>query len=495
MRIPQHDCVVLNSADRVPYLILLEVIDKQAHSLKSATSIALKSPSLSNACLSSPIARSPMEYRQYVLGRRKSSVIDYKNFGDEYAVKTRTAAILLAQLYQEQQKELKNNKQLLHDSKSVGVFQTIREKIVNEMMSIEEERVKNKARVEVDVVFNENDITKVDESDPSAAVFNESWDEKKERIRKSSPYGNQENWNLISCIIKSGADLRQEKLALQIITEMDRIWRNAECPAWLHCYRVLVFSNESGLIETIQDSISVHSIKKQGISASRDFSLYDYFIQKFGDPETETFQEAQDNFKASLAGYCVACYILAVKDRHNGNILISKTGHLIHIDFGFMLSNSPGQVGFELAPFKLTQEYIDILDGVDSVKFQEFRILVVEAFLELRRHIDEIMLLVEIMECGSDLACFTGSVKPIETVKVEPFRNSVSSDIIPPSTGNMITTSKENAVSAAMRARFYPELREEKVVELVNGMIDSSSNNMFTRLYDTFQYYSANVFN
>jgi phosphatidylinositol 4-kinase len=46
--------------------------------------------------------------------------------------------------------------------------------------------------------------------------------------------------------------------------------------------------------------------------------------------------------------------------------MIDSKGHLIHIDFGFMLQNSPGGISFEGAPFKLTQEYVELMDGVES---------------------------------------------------------------------------------------------------------------------------------
>ena len=40
----------------------------------------------------------------------------------------------------------------------------------------------------------------------------------------------------------------------------------------------------------------------------------------------------------SVAAWAVACYLLQIKDRHNGNILLHARGHVVHIDFGYLLS-------------------------------------------------------------------------------------------------------------------------------------------------------------
>lgn len=79
-----------------------------------------------------------------------------------------------------------------------------------------------------------------------------------------------------------------------------------------------------------------------------------------------------------MAGYSLVCYLLAMKDRHNGNILLDDAGHVVHIDFGFMLSNSPGGVNFESAPFKLTRELLEVMDsdseGSPSQLFDYFKV-------------------------------------------------------------------------------------------------------------------------
>lgn len=230
---------------------------------------------------------------------------------------------------------------------------------------------------------------KGDRDDPSAAVFGEAWQDKKERIRRTSPYGWMKNWDLISVIVKTGSDLRQEAFACQLIDVCDKIWRDADVGVWVQVMRILVTGESSGLIETITNGVSLHSIKRGLTLASiesgqnprrRIATLKDHFIKAFGEPDSEAYKAGVDAFKRSLAAYSIISYVLQLKDRHNGNILIDNEGHIVHIDFGFMLSNSPGSVGFEAAPFKLTYEYIEVLGGTESADFEDYKKLCKQAF-------------------------------------------------------------------------------------------------------------------
>jgi len=55
-----------------------------------------------------------------------------------------------------------------------------------------------------------------------------------------------------------------------------------------------------------------------------------------------------------------------VKDRHNGNILLDNEGHIIHIDYGYILSCSPKNLGFESSPFKLTPEFVEVIPHINK---------------------------------------------------------------------------------------------------------------------------------
>ena len=54
----------------------------------------------------------------------------------------------------------------------------------------------------------------------------------------------------------------------------------------------------------------------------------------FGEPELDTYKAAVGAFTRSLAAYSIICYILQLKDRHNGNVLIDNQGRksdVLHI--------------------------------------------------------------------------------------------------------------------------------------------------------------------
>ncbi|KAI0389812.1 phosphatidylinositol 3 [Xylariaceae sp. FL0594] len=312
---------------------------------------------------------------------------------------------------------------------------------------------------------------KGDRDDPSAAVFGEAWHVKKERIRKSSPYGWMKNWDLVSVIVKTGSDLRQEAFACQLIQVCHKIWVDAGVPVWVKLMQILVTGESSGLIETITNGVSLHSLKRSltlssndaGVNTRKRFAtLKDHWLKTFGKPDSEPYRSAVDAFKRSLAAYSMIQYILQLKDRHNGNVLIDNEGHIIHIDFGFMLSNSPGSVGFEAAPFKLTQEYVDVLGGIGSPDFEDYKTLCKQAFQALRRSADNIIDLVSMMGRDSKMPCY--------------------------SAGMVQTT-------AALRQRFQLHLSADEAENFVeNDLIAKSYGSYYTRLYDTFQYRTQGIY-
>lgn len=250
----------------------------------------------------------------------------------------------------------------------------------------------------------------------AAGPFGEKWSDKVERIRKSSAYGALPGWALKAVIVKSGDDCRQEHMAVQIISALHGIFQEAGLPLWLRPFEVLVTSSHSAFIEAISNAPSVHSVKTRAPHGS---SLRDTFIARYG-ADTAAFRTAQRNFVESMAGYSIMGYLFQLKDRHNGNVLLDDEGHIIHIDFSFMLSYSPGGINFETAPFKLTRELLEVMDsdaeGTASDAFNYFKVLCIQGFLATRKHAERILQLVEMMQ-GSGCPCFRGGPKVLQQLR------------------------------------------------------------------------------
>jgi phosphatidylinositol-4,5-bisphosphate 3-kinase catalytic subunit alpha/beta/delta len=86
------------------------------------------------------------------------------------------------------------------------------------------------------------------------------------------------------------------------------------------------------------------------------------------------FETATDNFLRSCAGYAVATFLLGIGDRHSGNIMLKKSGHLFHIDFGHILGNFKTKFGIERekAKFVFTEEMAYVMGGKGARLFNKF---------------------------------------------------------------------------------------------------------------------------
>lgn len=169
-------------------------------------------------------------------------------------------------------------------------------------------------------------------------------------------------------LFKNGDDLRQDQLIIQIIQVMDKILKENNLDLQLTPYSVMACNSKSGFIECVTPTKSIQKVKDmyKGVESPLEF-YFKTFLKGSNDKEKEEeYQEIQNNFIRSCSGYCVISYLLGIGDRHLDNILISPSGKLFHIDFGFILGHEPTHILNKIQripPLQITNEMVAVIQG------------------------------------------------------------------------------------------------------------------------------------
>jgi phosphatidylinositol 3-kinase len=237
-------------------------------------------------------------------------------------------------------------------------------------------------------------------------------------------------------LFKTGDDLRQDQLMIQIIQLMDQLLRKENLDLKLSPYKILATGATAGAVQFVP------SMTLQGIvNKYRGNTVLNYL--KYNNPDDKAplgvRKEALDTFVKSCAGYCVITYLLGVGDRHLDNLLLAPDGHFFHADFGYILGRDP-------KPFppamKLCAEMIDGMGGSNSEHYRQFKQYCYTAFNSLRKHSNLILNLFSLMVDAN-----------IQDIKLEPDR-----------------------VVLKVKDRFQLDLSDEEAIRYFDTLIEDSSN-------------------
>eukprot|EP00301_Raphidiophrys_heterophryoidea_P003105 c11415_g1_i1.p1 GENE.c11415_g1_i1~~c11415_g1_i1.p1 ORF type:complete len:1225 (+),score=358.02 c11415_g1_i1:46-3720(+) len=199
--------------------------------------------------------------------------------------------------------------------------------------------------------------------------------------------------NLVT-MLKYGDDLRQDIVTLQMIRIMDKLWEREGLELRLNTYGVVATGDNVGVLEIVLNSTTYAKITEEAGGASKIFQKERVanWIHSHN-PSEQMYKEAVQNFVHSAAAYCVATYVLGIGDRHDDNIMLTKKGHLFHIDFGHFLGHFkdfkkiPGvKIRRERTPFVFTRDWAFVMGGLEGQDFQKFQSLCCSAYCVLRRH-------------------------------------------------------------------------------------------------------------
>ena len=188
----------------------------------------------------------------------------------------------------------------------------------------------------------------------SRPIFLTCWTEKNKRLE----------------FILKGEDVRSDRLAMTI-----GYWINTFAQAHVQIYDVFPLSQNVGIVTMIPDASTLYDVKHR-----KNISLLNFILQNNLQVHIHKIRQ---RIVSSVAGASLLAFTMGLGDRHLDNILVTKSGLLVHVDFGYILGDDPK---LAYTHMRLTEDMIDAMGGRHSQTFAHFQRVAQKAYEALRPH-------------------------------------------------------------------------------------------------------------
>ena len=173
-------------------------------------------------------------------------------------------------------------------------------------------------------------------------------------------------------------DIKKEKFIINIIELCkDILIYELQDDFNILIYNILPYSKDLGIVELVNDSVTLYSAD----------NILEYLISN---NHNEIIDTIKMRFIKSTAAYSVITYLFGIGDRHLDNIMVTKSGILFHIDFGFIMGSDP--VEFNATNIKITTEMKRVIG--DPHYNEIFETSITKIYNTLRKYIDLFIVLI-----------------------------------------------------------------------------------------------------
>lgn len=205
------------------------------------------------------------------------------------------------------------------------------------------------------------------------------------------PGDSQNRAETFTMMFKTGDDMRQDQLVLQLFQVMDNLLNEIGLDVEFQIYNLIAFTVDDGLLQFVPHSKTITDIIKEYDTAIEGY------LKENTNGDQQLFEKKQNTYIKTCAAYSIATYLLGIGDRHLENLMIDRDGKFFHIDFGFIFGKEPSGKGSLASKIRISKKMVAAMGGPESEGYEKFERKCWECFKHLRARKAYILNLMHLM--------------------------------------------------------------------------------------------------